>query len=113
MIRVMWATILLFCAGCNLQGLADRDVPPDGPGDDKDVVPPSPSSESDYWNAVADVVEAGVFTNTDQIVLWADAMEDSFDVKLSDSKLSDFKSTRTEITDDNRRDIAERLRAGN
>lgn len=65
--------------------------------------------ESEYWEALAVVIESGRFSNTDQVVLAAKA-EESLG-HLSDIKRLDaMASKRQEITEGNRKSVADVVR---
>jgi hypothetical protein len=73
--------------------------------------PPKPvePTEADYWNALADLVEAGRFTNTDQIVLTAKSQQKLGHLKDL-SRLSEYEAKRSDVTDGNKNFIANKIR---
>jgi hypothetical protein len=75
--------------------------------------PPKPvePTEADYWNALADLVEAGRFTNTDQIVLTAKSQKSLGHLKDL-SRLSEYEAKRSDVTDSNKNFIANKIRGG-
>jgi hypothetical protein len=113
-------------SGCNLLnalpgGGNDRDnrpvdpLPEPGPLPDPlpkpEPEPPKPvePTEADYWNALADLVEAGRFTNTDQIVLTAKSQKSLGHLKDL-GRLSEYESKRSDVTDANKNFIANKIR---
>ncbi len=114
-------------AGCNLlSALPDgQDVKPVDPlpqplpepfpkPDPAPPVPPEPPkpvepTEADYWNALADLVEAGRFTNTDQIVLTAKSQKSLGNLKDL-GRLSEYETKRSDVTDANKNFIANKIR---
>lgn len=119
-------------AGCNLlnalpdgQDKADPDVKPlPDPGPTPQPLPepfpkpepPKPEppkppeyTEADYWNSLADNVEAGRFTNTDQIVLTAKA-EKALNHLKDLGRLSEYETKRSDVTDANKNFIANKIR---
>lgn len=116
-------------AGCNLlsalpDGGNDQDVTPvdplplpqPDPGPLPPPLPPEPPkpvepTEADYWNALADLVEAGRFTNTDQIVLTAKSQKSLGHLKDL-GRLSEYEAKRSDVTDANKNFIANKIRGG-
>ncbi len=119
-------------AGCNLlsalpdgQDKVDPDVKPVDPlpqplpepfpkPDPAPPVPPEPPkplqyTEADYWNALADLVESGRFTNTDQIVLTAKSQKSLGHLKDL-GRLSEYETKRSDVTDANKNFIANKIR---
>ena len=116
-------------SGCNLlNAIPDKDqtdVKPD-PGPTPDPLPrpfpeplPEPEppkppepvkpTESDYWEALAELVEAGRFTNTDQIVLVAESQK-SMNHLADISRIAEYQTKRQEVTDANKNFIANKIR---
>ena len=85
-------------------------VPPVPPEPPKPVEPVEPT-EADYWNAFADLVEAGRFTNTDQIVLVAKSQQKLGHLK-DIGRISEYEAKRSDITDANKSFIANKIRGG-
>jgi hypothetical protein len=115
-------------SGCNLlnalpdgQDKVDPDVKPvdplpqplPDPFPKPDPEPPKPvePTEADYWNALADLVEAGRFTNTDQIVLTAKSQKSLGHLKDL-GRLSEYETKRSDVTDGNKNFIANKVRGG-
>lgn len=108
--------ILLLCSfslsGCNLlSSIPDK---PDQTDTDKDKPGPSPKpdqqfAESDYWEALADLVEAGRFTNTDQVVLVVDSQKTLGNIK-DDARVSEYRAKRSDLTDANKNFVANKIR---
>jgi hypothetical protein len=116
-------------SGCNLlnalpDGGNDQDVnpvdplplPQPDPGPLPPPLPPEPPkpvepTEADYWNALADLVEAGRFTNTDQIVLTAKSQKLLGHLKDL-GRLSEYEAKRSDVTDANKNFIANKIRGG-
>lgn len=102
-------------SGCNLlNALPDgQDVKPVDPLPLPKPEPPKPvePTEADYWNALADLVEAGRFTNTDQIVLTAKSQKSLGHLKDL-SRLSEYETKRSDVTDANKNFIANKIRGG-
>lgn len=84
---------------------------PDPPKPDPLPEPPKPLvyEESDYWNALADLVEAGRFTNTDQIVLTAKSQKSLGHLKDL-GRLAEYETKRSDVTDANKNFIANKIR---
>ena len=118
--------LLLLCSfsftasGCNLlNSLPDKPDQTDKDKEkdqdkDKDKPGPSPKpdekySESDYWEALADLVEAGRFTNTDQIVLVVDSQKTLGNIK-DDSRVGEYRAKRSDVSDANKNFIANKIR---
>lgn len=117
--------------GCNLlNAIPDKDqtdVKPDpGPGPTPDPLPrpfpeplPEPEppkppepvkpTEADYWEALAELIEAGRFSNTDQIVLVVASQKTLGHIK-DDSRISEYQTKRQEVTDANKNFIANKIR---
>lgn len=119
--------------GCNLlnaipdkQDKDDQDVKPDpgpapqplpepfpkpDPPKPPEPEPPKPPVyvEADYWNALADLVEAGRVSNTEQIVLVVESQKTLGNIK-DDSRVKEYQAKRSEVTDANRNFIANKLR---
>lgn len=113
-------------SGCNLlNALPDKDqtdVKPD-PGPTPDPLPrpfpeplpepkppePAKPTEADYWEALAELVEAGRFSNTDQIVLVVASQKTLGHIK-DDSRISEYQAKRQEVTDANKNFIANKIR---
>ena len=120
-------------SGCNLlnaipdkQDKDDQDVKPD-PGPMPQPLPepfpkpdppkpeplPEPKplvyEESDYWNALADLVEVGRISNTEQIVLVVESQKTLGNIK-DDSRVKEYQAKRSEVTDANKNFIANKLR---
>lgn len=112
--------LLLLCSfsfifsGCNLlSSIPDK---PDQTDTDKDKDNPGPSpkpdqqySESDYWEALADLVEAGRFTNTDQIVLVVDSQKTLGNIN-DDARVGEYRAKRSDLTDANKNFVANKIR---
>ena len=110
--------LLLLCSfsfslsGCNLlSSIPDK---PDQTDTDKDKPGPSPKpdqqfSESDYWEALADLVEAGRFTNTDQVVLVVDSQKTLGNIK-DDARVSEYRAKRSDLTDAIKNFVANKIR---
>jgi hypothetical protein len=117
-------------SGCNLlNALPDKDqtdVKPD-PGPTPDPLPrpfpeplpepeppkppePAEPTEADYWEALAELVEAGRFTNTDQIILVVASQKTLGHIK-DDSRISEYQQKRQDVTDGNKAFIANKIRA--
>jgi len=122
-------------SGCNLlnslpdkEDKDDQDVKPDpGPAPSPDPLPepfpkpdppkpeplPEPKplvyTEADYWNALADLVEAGRVSNTEQIVMVVESQKTLGNIK-DDSRVKEYQAKRSEVTDANRHFIANKLR---
>lgn len=117
-------------SGCNLlNAIPDKDqtdVKPD-PGPTPDPLPrpfpepdppkpeplPEPKPlvyvEADYWNALADLVEAGRVSNTEQIVMVVESQKTLGNIK-DDSRIKEYQAKRSEVTDANKNFIANKLR---
>ena len=110
--------ILLLCSfslsGCNLlSSIPDK---PDQTDTDKDKdtdrdkdKPDQQFAESDYWEALADLVEAGRFTNTDQVVLVVDSQKTLGNIK-DDARVSEYRAKRSDLTDANKNFVANKIR---
>jgi len=116
-------------AGCNLLSALpdgqDKLKPEPDPGPLPPPVPPTPPeppvppeppkpvepTEADYWNALADLIEAGRFTNTDQIVLTAKSQQNLGHLKDL-GRLAEYESKRQDVTDGNKNFIANKIRGG-
>lgn len=114
-------------SGCNLlNALPDddkTDVKPDpGPGPTPDPLPepfPKPDppkppepvkpTEADYWDALAELVEAGRFANTDQIVLVVESQK-TLGHLVDISRIVEYQTKRSEVTDANKNFIANKIR---
>lgn len=117
-ILLLLCSFSLTASGCNLlNSLPDK---PDQTDKDKDKPGPSPNpnpnpkpdqqfAESDYWEALADLVEAGRFTNTDQIVLVVDSQKTLGNIK-DDSRVGEYRAKRSDVTDANKNFIANKIR---
>lgn len=84
---------------------------PDPPKPDPLPEPPKPLvyEESDYWNALADLVEAGRISNTEQIVMVVESQKALKNIK-DDSRVKEYQAKRSDVTDANRNFIANKLR---
>lgn len=73
--------------------------------------PPEPLTyvEADYWNALADLVEAGRISNTEQIVMVVESQKALKNIK-DDTRVKEYQAKRSEVTDANRNFIANKLR---
>jgi len=114
-------------SGCNLlNAIPDKpdnpDVKPDPgptpqplpepfPKPDPLPEPPKPPVyvEADYWNALADLVEAGRISNTEQLVMVVESQKALKNIK-DDSRVKEYQAKRSEVTDANRNFIANKLR---
>jgi hypothetical protein len=110
--------LLVGSSGCNLLNSL-----PDGGNnqtdDDKLTPKPDPGplpapkyEEADYWEALADLIEAGRFTNTDQIVLVVASQKTMGNIK-DDSRIGEYQAKRQDVTDGNKAFIANKIRGGN
>lgn len=108
--------LLVGSSGCNLlNAIPDK---PDQTDTDKDKLKPQPDpgplpapkyEEADYWEALADLVEAGRFTNTDQVVLVVASQKTLGNIK-DDSRISEYQAKRQDVTDANKAFIANKIR---
>jgi len=114
-------------SGCNLlNAIPDKpdnpDVKPDPgptpqplpdpfPKPDPLPEPPKPPVyvEADYWNALADLVEAGRISNTEQIVMVVESQKTLGNIK-DDSRVKEYQAKRSDVTDANKNFIANKLR---
>lgn len=116
-------------SGCNLLNAIpdkpdkdDQDVKPDPgptpqplpepfPKPDPLPEPPKPLVyvEADYWNALADLVEAGRISNTEQIVIVVESQKTLGNIK-DDSRVKEYQAKRSDVTDANKNFIANKLR---
>lgn len=99
-------------SGCNLlNAIPDKQDQTDGDKPDPGPQPaPAPTyKEADYWNALADLVEAGRFTNTDQIVLVVASQKTLGNIK-DDSRIGEYQQKRQDVTDGNKAFIANKIR---
>ena len=116
--------LLLLCSlsfvssGCNLlnsipdktdQGDTDKDKDKPGPSPNPNPNPDQKYDESDYWEALADLVEAGRFTNTDQVVLVVDSQKTLGNIK-DDSRVNEYRAKRSDLTDANKNFVANKIR---
>lgn len=112
--RFLILLLLLILPGCNLLNLPDQGKTDQGT-DQKDDSPspnPSPSpagKESDYWEALAKLVEADRFQNTDQILGVVSSQKQLGNLK-DDARVSEFKAKRVQIDQANRAAVASKLR---
>ena len=112
--------LLLLCSfsfslsGCNLlSSIPDK---PDQTDTDKNKdtdrdkdKPDQQFAELDYWEALADLVEAGRFTNTDQVVLVVDSQKTLGNIK-DDARVSEYRAKRSDLTDANKNFVANKIR---
>lgn len=106
-------------SGCNLLqdwkggDLSDVDplnpVDPLKPKPDPGPIPDQKFPESEYFEAMAQLVEVGRFTNTDQICLAVKA-EQSLDHLTDIGRMAEFEAKRQDVTPENRKGIADKLR---
>ena len=107
--------LLLILPGCNLLNLPDQGKTDQGTDQKDDSQPspnPSPSpagKESDYWEALAKLVEADRFQNTDQILGVVASQKQMGNLK-DDARVSEFKAKRIQIDQANRAAVASKLR---
>lgn len=113
-LSLLAALILVSGPGCNL--LSSLPVPAPAPApapDDKTDPAPAPKppefSESDYWAELAAAVEAGIFSNSDQIYLTAKKLADRGFLKDL-GRIDSLKSKRVDVTDSNKSDLAKTIR---
>lgn len=113
-VGLLLAGMLGGLSGCNLlnaipdkqdQTDGEKDKPAPGPG----PAPAPTYKEADYWNALADLVEAGRFTNTDQIVLVVASQKTLGNIK-DDSRIGEYQQKRQDVTDGNKAFIANKIR---
>ena len=109
---ILTLTFLLCFPGCNLLSLPDQGT--DQGTDQKDDSQPKPSpspagKESDYWEALAKLVEADRFQNTDQILGVVSSQKQLGNLK-DDARVSEFKAKRVQIDQANRAAVASKLR---
>lgn len=114
-LRTLFLLLILPASGAGCSRLILSGVPHQPPAPDVSStcdLPPRPqvSTEADYWDAIAELVESGLIDNTDVVLKIADHLKEAG--HLSDlSRLEAWRPKRVNITEENRPAILKTLRA--